>query len=67
MLAGGKTVAQVIQHLTVSEQTYHRWRTQFGGMKSEEAKRLPNRFGNWRSRTRGSNAWSRTRRSTSRS
>ncbi len=33
MLAGGKTVAQVIQHLTVSEQTYHRWRTQFGGMK----------------------------------
>jgi len=33
MLASGKTVAQVIQHLTVSEQTYHRWRTQFGGMK----------------------------------
>ncbi len=40
MLASGKTVAQVIQHLTVSEQTYHRWRNQFGGMKSEEAKRL---------------------------
>lgn len=40
MLASGKTVAQVIQHLAVSEQTYHRWRNQFGGMKSEEAKRL---------------------------
>jgi transposase-like protein len=24
----------------VSEQTYHRWRNQYGGMKSEEAKRL---------------------------
>jgi transposase len=40
MLAGGKSVAQVIQHLAVSEQTYHRWRNRFGGMKSEEAKRL---------------------------
>lgn len=40
MLAGGKSVAQVIQHLGVSEQTYHRWRNQFGGMKSEEARRL---------------------------
>jgi hypothetical protein len=24
----------------VSEATYHRWRNQYGGMKSEEAKRL---------------------------
>lgn len=40
MLAAGKSVAQVLQHLSVSEQTYHRWRNQFGGMKSEEARRL---------------------------
>jgi putative transposase len=40
MLASGKTAAQVIQHLAVSEQTFHRWRNQFGGMKSEEARRL---------------------------
>ncbi len=26
--------------IEVSEATYHRWRTQYGGMKSDEAKRL---------------------------
>lgn len=40
MLAIGKTIGQVVQTLEVSEQTYHRWRNQYGGMKSEEAKRL---------------------------
>jgi len=40
MLASGKTLAQVVQHLGVSEQSYYRWRNQYGGMKSEEAKRL---------------------------
>lgn len=40
MLNTGKTVAEVVQHLGVSEQTYYRWKTQYGGMKSEEAKRL---------------------------
>jgi putative transposase len=28
------------RHLEVSEQTYHRWRNQFGGMKADDAKRL---------------------------
>lgn len=40
MLAAGKTIGQVAQALGVSEQTFHRWRNQYGGMKSEEAKRL---------------------------
>ena len=40
MLAGGKTNGQVCQALEVSEQTLLRWRNQYGGMKSEEAKRL---------------------------
>lgn len=40
MLASGKTIGQVCQTLEVSEQTFHRWRNQYGGMKSEEAKRL---------------------------
>lgn len=40
MLASGSPVAQIIQHLAVSEETYYRWRNQFGGMKAEEAKRL---------------------------
>jgi hypothetical protein len=33
-------MAQVLQHLGVSEQTFRRWRNQHGGMKSEEARRL---------------------------
>jgi putative transposase len=40
MLAGEKTIGQVCQALEVSEQTFHRWRQQYGGMKAEEAKRL---------------------------
>jgi len=30
----------VLQALEISEATLHRWRAQYGGMKSEEAKRL---------------------------
>jgi len=30
----------VCQRLEVSETTFHRWRNQYGGMKSEEMKRL---------------------------
>jgi transposase-like protein len=40
MLNAGKELAAVLQALEVSEATYHRWRNQYGGMKSEEAKRL---------------------------
>jgi transposase-like protein len=40
MLATGKTIGQVVQSLEISEQTFHRWRNQYGGMKAEEAKRL---------------------------
>lgn len=40
MLAAGRPVAQVVQALGVSEQTFNRWRNQYGGMKAEEARRL---------------------------
>ena len=40
MLAAGKSVGEVLQALEVSEATLSRWRSQYGGMKSEEAKRL---------------------------
>lgn len=40
MLASGKTIGQVCQALEVSEQTFDRWRNQYGGMKAGEAKRL---------------------------
>lgn len=35
-----RDVAEVARHLEVSEQTYHRWRNRFGGMKADDAKRL---------------------------
>lgn len=40
MLNAGKDEAAVQQALEVSQATLHRWRNQYGGMKSEEAKRL---------------------------
>ena len=40
MLASGKTIAQVCQALAVSEVTYHRWKSEYGGMKGDALKRL---------------------------
>lgn len=40
MLAAGRPVSQIIQQLGVSEPTYARWRSQYGGMKADEARRL---------------------------
>ena len=39
-LAQGLSIAQVCQKLGVSENTFHRWRAQYGGMKADETKRL---------------------------
>jgi len=39
-LAGGETVAEISKGLGISEQTYYRWRNQYGGMKADEMKRL---------------------------
>jgi len=40
LLATGATIAHICQQLAISEQTFHRWRNQYGGMKAKEAKRL---------------------------
>jgi putative transposase len=40
LLGEGKTIPEVARALEVSENTYHRWRNQFGGMKADDAKRL---------------------------
>lgn len=40
MLGEGKQVPEVAKALEVSEQTFHRWRNQYGGIKAEDAKRL---------------------------
>ncbi len=40
MLGEGRGVAEVAKELGVSEQTFHRWRNQYGGMKAADVKRL---------------------------
>ncbi len=39
-LGSGCSIGQVCQKLAICEQTYHRWRNQYGGMKGDEMKRL---------------------------
>jgi putative transposase len=38
--AEGADISAVARQLEVSEQTFHRWRAQYGGMKADDAKRL---------------------------
>ena len=40
LLGEGMELPEVFKQLEVSEQTYYRWRNQFGGMKAEDVKRL---------------------------
>ena len=40
LLGEGRDVADVCGELQVSEQTYYRWRNQFGGLKADDAKKL---------------------------
>jgi putative transposase len=39
-LSQGKTVGQVCKQLEVTEQTYYRWRKEYGGLRMDQAKRL---------------------------
>jgi len=39
-LSRGQSVAQVCKKLGVSEQTYYRWRKEYGGLRLDQAKRL---------------------------
>jgi len=40
LLADGKDISEISKHLEICEQTYHRWRKQYGGLKADDAKRL---------------------------
>jgi len=39
-LAQGQTLRQVCRTLGIAEQTFYRWRREYGGLKIEQAKRL---------------------------
>ena len=40
LLSQGATVAEASRKIGVTEQTYYRWRKEYGGMRIEQAKRL---------------------------
>ena len=40
MLSKGSTIGEASKGIGVTEQTYYRWRKEYGGMKVEQAKRL---------------------------
>jgi len=39
-LGRGKTVAEAVKKIGVTEQTYHRWKKKFGGLRIHQAKQL---------------------------
>ncbi len=39
-LSQGMTVVQVCKKIGITEQTYYRWRKEYGGMRTEQVKRL---------------------------
>jgi transposase-like protein len=40
MLAEQRSIAEIAKEFGVSENTYHRWRNQYGGMKADDVERL---------------------------
>ena len=40
LLGKGGTIGQACKNLGISEQTYYRWRREYGGMQVEQARRL---------------------------
>jgi putative transposase len=40
LLAQGQTVGEICRGIGVSEQSYYRWRREYGGLKVDQARRL---------------------------
>jgi len=40
LLSNGQSVQTSVRQIGVTEQTYYRWRVEYGGMKVDQAKRL---------------------------
>ena len=40
LLSKGSTAVKAARHLGITEQTYYRWRKEYGGMRINQAKRL---------------------------
>ena len=40
LISEGKTIGEAARQLSISEQTYYRWRREYGGMEVDQARRL---------------------------
>ena len=40
LIANGTTIAQVCKQIGVTDQTYYKWRREYGGLKTNQAKRF---------------------------
>ena len=40
LLSQGQTVKQAVKHIGVTDQTYYRWRKEYGGLRVDQAKHL---------------------------
>ena len=39
-LAKGQPIAKIVRKLGITEQTYYRWRKEYGGLRTDQAKRF---------------------------
>ncbi len=39
-LAKGRTIAEVVRNLSITEQTYYRWRKEYGGLRTDQTRRI---------------------------
>ena len=39
-LAKGQPISKIVRKLGITEQTYYRWRKEYGGLRTDQAKRL---------------------------
>jgi transposase-like protein len=39
-LARGRTLAEVVRKLGITDQTYYRWRKEYGGLRTDQARRM---------------------------
>ena len=43
LLAQGQTIAQVCKKIGITDQTYYRWRKEYGGIRTDQARRTKTR------------------------
>ena len=40
LISQGRSISEVAKELAISDQTYYRWRREYGGIRTDQAKRL---------------------------